>query len=245
MRRKFNQLAVLFVMVCLSCLAVGQVARPQRVQILETGEGFHGDEIKARSGERWLGLYVTKGASILIESKLRIRRVVDVVVDEKPGQMTGKAVGVDQPGKPIFLVKDAPMLRPGKVVTIFRANSEYNQSLGERKQMSLKLGGQIYQLKVVAQSRQLGTDTLTDGKLFLIAGKTQQLLRRLGAGHNDPPAAYWELLWAGDLDGDGKLDLYADLTGHYNLSQRKLFLSSQAKPGQLVAEVGGFRTSGC
>ncbi|HYO90684.1 MAG TPA: hypothetical protein VEQ40_03580, partial [Pyrinomonadaceae bacterium] len=33
-------------------------------RLLETGE-FHGEEVKARTGERWLGLYLTKKGSFL------------------------------------------------------------------------------------------------------------------------------------------------------------------------------------
>ena len=53
------------------------------------------------------------------------------------------------------------------------------------------------------------------------------------------------LKFAGDLDGDGKLDLLIDTTHHYNLSEPTLFLSSQAKDGELVHNVASFRTTGC
>ena len=41
--------------------------------------------------------------------------------------------------------------------------------------------------------------------------------------------------------GDGKLDLYVQVGYHYNSTQRKLFLSSQAKKGKLVREVADWR----
>jgi len=53
------------------------------------------------------------------------------------------------------------------------------------------------------------------------------------------------LRWAGDLDGDGKLDLILAADHHYNLSTTRLFLSSRAKKGELVQEVAKFSTSGC
>ena len=57
--------------------------------------------------------------------------------------------------------------------------------------------------------------------------------------------AQWVLLWAGDLDGDGRLDLYMNLSTHYNVSARRLFLSSAAASGALVREVAVFQTTGC
>lgn len=55
----------------------------------------------------------------------------------------------------------------------------------------------------------------------------------------------WGIYWAGDLDGDGKLDLYLDLANHYNVGQYRLFLSSPAEKGKLVKEVANFRFVGC
>ena len=45
------------------------------------------------------------------------------------------------------------------------------------------------------------------------------------------------IAWAGDLDGDNKLDLVLNLTLKYSFVHIGLFLSSQAKPGDLVALV--------
>ena len=54
-----------------------------------------------------------------------------------------------------------------------------------------------------------------------------------------------ELIWAGDLDGDGKLDLYIDLSDHYNVMGKTLFLSSKRQPGKLVERIAQFLTVGC
>ncbi len=53
------------------------------------------------------------------------------------------------------------------------------------------------------------------------------------------------LLWAGDLDRDGRLDLLLDLSEHYNMSQPTLFLSSAATVGELVASVVRLVMTGC
>ncbi|HKO62441.1 MAG TPA: hypothetical protein VJV03_14855 [Pyrinomonadaceae bacterium] len=44
---------------------------------------------------------------------------------------------------------------------------------------------------------------------------------------------------------DGKLDLYVTVNQQYNVVERKLFMSSEADEGQLVAEVAEFVTIGC
>jgi hypothetical protein len=58
-------------------------------------------------------------------------------------------------------------------------------------------------------------------------------------------AATWQLLWAGDLDGDGKLDLLFDLSTHSGAGARRLFLSSAARKGEAVREVAVLETTGC
>lgn len=54
------------------------------------------------------------------------------------------------------------------------------------------------------------------------------------------------LRWAGDLDRDGQLDLIYNLGGHYTETRLALFLSSAAKPGELVGLVARWDGScGC
>jgi hypothetical protein len=53
------------------------------------------------------------------------------------------------------------------------------------------------------------------------------------------------LLWAGDIDRDGKLDFLMDIAGHYNASEPALYLSSQASPGTLVKKVASRKGVGC
>lgn len=51
--------------------------------------------------------------------------------------------------------------------------------------------------------------------------------------------------FAGDVDHDGRLDLIADLSRHWNESRPTLWLSSAAKDGQLVGMTAELSTTGC
>lgn len=222
-----------------------QTARTAKVLLVETGEGFHGDEVKARNGERWLGLYVTGRGSFLAESTVTVRRVFDPIVDEDERKPTGKSVSVSGREEPVFLVKNAQMLKQGKTTTVYRGGHDEAHSLGRKTRVTLKLGGRTYQLRVVSPKR-LAPEAIgalpPDAKLTLTSGSSTQTLYSLNNNSNDPS---WYLLWAGDADGDGKLDLYLSLSYHYNLDQRRLFLSSQAEAGNLVNQVAEFATTGC
>lgn len=213
-----------------------------RLRLLETGAGFHGGEVKARNGEKWLGLFVAKSGSELRETTIKIRFVHDGIEDEDESQATGKTVSIDRPNEPLFLVRNAPDLKPGLVTTIFHRAPLDIFSLSKNPEVPLKLGAQSYQLKLTGRPPETDSILPHNPQLSLSDGTTTQVIFHLEGLTGD---ADWSLRWAGDLDGDGKLDLYAELNPHYNVIARKLFLSSFAKPGQLVAEVAEFVTTGC
>lgn len=219
------------------------LAKPQVLpQLLEAGEGFHGDEVKARSGEQWLGLFVTEAGSELRETTLRIRFVHDAIVDEG-NQATGKSVRVNSVTQPLFLLRNVAAVVAGPVKTIFHVAPLERHSLSDHPVVSLKLGTQTYELKLVGEKATSDAFLPRHPRLVLTDGLNTQML--LSLEEDEIENLDWSLQWAGDLDGDGKLDLYADLPEHYNVSRRKLFLSTYAKPGQLVAEVAEFVTTGC
>lgn len=231
------------VVLSLALSASSQTQR-KRMSVIEPGQ-FHGDEISAKSDQRWLGLFLTKDSSALRYSRLRVRHVTDDVMDHGTQKKTGKQVSVDSPREPLFLVRGAEMLHPGPVITIFSEKHNFERSL-EKVPLTMKLGSASYVLKVMSPDKhaELCRENVfpRNAQLVLGSGTSSQVLYTLDACGNEP---YWYLLWAGDLDRDGKLDLYVSVTQHYDVAQRKLFLSSQARRGKLVREVASFETGGC
>jgi hypothetical protein len=217
------------------------------VRLVETG-GFHGSEVSALTGETWLGLYVSKGRSALVPSVLTVEPVHDAVVDEEEGQMTGKAVSVNRKTDPLFLVSGADALKPGPVVT----SHARELALTDTSDVRLTLAGEEYRLRVASKSRR-GERAMffDDARLVLSKGKVSQVIYDLrGEGELEEESGAretveWKLLWAGDLDGDRRLDLYVQVSWHYNIAQRKLFLSTGAGAKRLVREAAEFSVTGC
>lgn len=212
------------------------------VKLLETGDGFHGDQVNAKNGEIWLGLFRENGKYFLQPSKLEIRRVHDEIVDEGEDIKTGKSVSTSYKAPSVFLLKNAKMLREGEVKTVFFAD-DFNEmtDLKNNSQKNYEFNGEKYNLRVennISSDEYLGKGS----KLILSQGGTEQILSYLKDGCND---CAWNVFWVGDLDRDGKLDFYFDLTSHYNVMDKKLFLSSQAEKGKLVKYVANFWTNGC
>lgn len=72
--------------------------------------------------------------------------------------------------------------------------------------------------------------------------ENQQVLIDLhGLSEDKPPS----IVWAGDLDGDGGLDLLMEVGNHYNVTEYALLLTSAAHGTGLVREVARFRSVGC
>ena len=73
--------------------------------------------------------------------------------------------------------------------------------------------------------------------------KSAKAILRLRMGSNthallvleDCDDCTWDLLWAGDVDGDGRLDALLGTTHPHNKGLMRLFLSSKAKAPQLAA----------
>lgn len=222
--------------------AVGQRLQTRRTvvaktQLIETGE-FHGDEIKAKSGERWWGLFPEKEGLTLKPTTLQVTRVYDPIMDsERSRKWTGKKVSVRSRIEPVFLLKSSRKFRQGRVCTVFRSR----KSLGNASTTPLPLADKNYELSVVSDDPN-PTDYLGQkSKLILRVGTSQQTIASL-EDHND---GGWILLWAGDIDEDDQLDLYMDLSDHYNVSNKILFLSSAADKGKLVKAVAKFSITGC
>jgi len=237
MKNTTSSLLSLVALITILCCGATAQKRISRISLITTGE-FHGDEITAKSGERWLGLFQTTGGFALLPATLKVEMVQDAIVDENPEVKTGKKVSVNRARKPLFLLKGAGSLRGNAVRTAF-AGPENNLVNGES--VDLRLGGRSYNLKVVSNDPTRVEYVVANSRLILSTGAKSQVIFSVEV----PDDGGWSLLWAGDLDGDGELDLYMDLHNKYKSSQRRLFLSSQASHGNLVKEVAEFSTVGC
>lgn len=216
------------------------------MDIVETGNNFDKEEIEeAKSSEIWLGLFEKNDGFYLRDTKIKIRPEHR----KNYGRRDSLTIKLDRKGKPVFLLKNAGKLRKGKVKTLYRRPSyDEAERLGiELKPMKIgfaqkfKLGKRIYNLEVKAG---LTKSNEKRSVLILKTGNKSQILYfnlYFEAGDN-----IGSLLWVGDLDRDGKLDLYLDFyTFEKGGFDSGLFLSSEAEKGDLVKQVADFGTLGC
>jgi len=228
-------------------------------QILETGQHFHADQIAAKSGETWLGVFNENGNFSVRPAKLKVDRVPDEVLhgpgSSNKGKLTGKSVSVSDATEPLFLVKNSDRIHRGPLTTLFVGERENWKSgstnptyLDKNFNQSYELGGKTYELKVVKAQNIHGDPILA---LLLEGDGKRQLLHTLWTrgegeyGERHLLGSVGTLYWAGDIDRDNKPDFYLSLYAHETIYEAYLLLSSEADDGDLVKKAALFSTSGC
>lgn len=215
------------------------------VDLLLPGQ-YHGDEISAQDGETWFALIVDEhGGTRLERRRVGVEAVHDPVLDDDTAA-TGKQVGAGEDDA-VFFLRDLPGLATGSVATAYAGHGDPLSLAGLDRDFVLferKAGHLHFDCDGATASRDCALVLDHDGRSQVLgrwqghasAGESQLML-----GSD----AWPHLRWAGDVDRDGRLDLLIDVTDHYNVSAPTLFLSTQAKPGELVGEAAVLRSLGC
>lgn len=198
--------------------------RPTR--ILAPGS-YHGWEVKASDGEECLALYSEDGFCELRSVVLHIEPAFDPYFDGE-GDASGFAVSIENDVvQPLFILLppragNGPM--PGPVPTVVTDSPILlplaHDALGEYGSLRVESKG-----------------------VFLIAEGREE---RLSGVYDDDSGAGVNIVWAGDLDRDGRIDLLLDDRPHYACRMNyRLFLSGSAQHGRLVQEVASVFSVSC
>jgi hypothetical protein len=119
-----------------------------------------------------------------------------------------------------------PGLKAGPIAeAIFASDAD----LSHDTVLPMTLNGETYELRVTAANRLYEKAVIT-----LRHGDRSQVIYRM---RNEIDEAHLALNFAGDLDGDGKLDVVMTNSPKYSWYPTTLYLSSAAKSGELVREV--------
>ena len=208
------------------------------IQILRIGD-FHGNEIgNGVDRLEWYGLIRQEDKYVLKKIKIKVDSRHDAIMDSE-GKSTGKRVTTTATAEPIILINGLTDVQEVEIPSV----ELKKKILYPGEQMSVKLKGEWTSISAYGtvspgqsiRSYMLQISSTTDGH------RTKQIF----AGANGFDDSMISFIWAGDIDGDGALDLIMDLSNHYNVGRLTLFLSSKADPGQLIKRVAEFKTTGC
>lgn len=208
---------------------------------------FHGDETVARDGERWLALIDGTDGVRLQAVRVSVKPAQDPVLDDEDGR-TGRIVeSASGSGGAVVAYLRGPGLQARPVT---RAAIEDQPGQDGLTSSVLRLGERRYRLETRCEP----DPAIRDGyrcAIQLVEGERRQTLADMvgarvpegGIALGDDASPH--LLFAGDLDGDGALDLLYDRSDHYNVAAPTLFLSGAAAADELVHPVAEQRTTGC
>ena len=202
------------------------------IELLMNAE-YYAEEVETSVGidKGWLGLYRKKNKYFLLPTTIEVEAVSHYLRDdENSSEMTGRKVSSNIKLPNLFLLKNADMLREGEVKTVFYGDETDLDTINRNYRRSFNFNGREYTLFVEDSSGEDGEHLTEKSKMVVAQGKTKQIIYEQEYCSD----CSWNLCWVGDLDNDGELDFLLNLTSHYNSTCHVLFMSSQAKTGEIL-----------
>ena len=215
---------------CAASIAAA-AAEPEPVfTILRDGDQvvYHGGEAPLQPGPGWLALDVVGGLWHLRPASLRGEQAFNGIDDDIAGPHTGVRLHADPAAALVYL--RLPGLVPGKVDTPDVRFKDHPRQMDDSTALPLAFKGRTWRLDV------------RQHQLFLSEGPTSMSFGQVASP--DDLDDTLTLLWAGDLDRDGRLDFIFEANGS-NSGEICVWLSGLAKPGESVGRAACWRTIGC
>lgn len=210
------------------------------ISIIAAGD-YHEEEVANSPVSGWLALIRSGDGSALVDAEMKIETLPDSLADAEDGPFTGKRV-TTAPSTGVVVLLQGGGLRTGRI-----NEAQVTGSLSGLSAKTIAFAGKTYSL----DARGACDDRRDPCAWTLSQGTREQVLASVRAsqytkGVLDTDSEKTGLLWAGDLDADGKLDLVIDVSDHENASANiRVFLSSHAEGLEIVGEAGVFDAVGC
>lgn len=214
-------------------------------KILKTGI-FHEDEVwQSADKEKWFGLFIGSNGFYLEETQIKTQRVNDPVLDENENEKTGWEVSTSKKDSNYLLIEALPFLQNRQVQYIaLNKNQIYPGDT-----LNFFFLGKEYKLFATGGKKKVQSDPeafdLWNYKLYLTTTKDGQQIKQLLVAQPSFDDKMIEILFAGDIDVDGTLDLIIDTSGHYNATSPTLYLSQPADKKEVTKPVGRHTSVGC
>lgn len=212
---------------------------------------FHAGEVVVRNDELWLALQVRGGTAALVATPLIVHAVEDQMLDA-PGERSGIEVTSADPDGVVAFVRGGALHAGGVDVAQWTEQPDVHSA---SQPYLISFRGVSYRIERSCDPKPIGH---RDGQaqyacsVLLRSQSSSHVLARM-IGYREPGIdamgygddGKQQLLFAGDLDRDGNLDLIFDTSDHYNQSRPTLFLSTQGLDGAPLGEAGHHQSTGC
>lgn len=196
---------------------------------------FHGDEASLEDGSDWFALRCGESCSVVMV-RAAVAAEFDPLLDSED-EATGRRVRARGVPDALYLMRGTRLSRG----TVLRSTVEESTGTNgdEEAPMTtrLVLGSKDLLIRRVVET---AGGEVARVRVLLERGGHSQIL-----AESDSTDLIGYVLWSGDLDRDGEIDLVVDLSDHYNMSVPTLLLSSEAIGSDLVAAVATHVSTGC
>jgi len=207
---------------------------------------FHGDEVWGNASDlKWFGLFKGQNGYYLKQTKINTINVNDPVLDENENGKTGWEVQAVNKDTCLLLIEPLPFL-VDRAIQGVRLSKNY---IYPSDTVSFKYFGVDYKIFATGVKKKVQDDPewfdVWNYKLYLTATIKGQTLKSLLVAQPNFDDQMINLIFAGDIDGDGILDLIIDTSRHYNSTIPTIYLSKPADNGEVVKPIGGHASVGC
>ncbi|MCF8254856.1 MAG: hypothetical protein K9I36_15760 [Bacteroidia bacterium] len=215
------------------------------IKVLTVGI-FHEEEVWGNADkEKWFGLFKGNAAYYIAETELKTTKVNDQIVDENENEKTGWEVQTVNTDTSIILMEGLNFLTPRNVQQAVLSKDQ----IFPGDTLRINYLGIDYEIFAIGGKKKVQDDPewfeVWNYKLYLTATiKGQQHTSLLVAQPNFSDQMI-NIIFAGDIDGDGILDLIIDTSRHYNATSPTIYLSRPAGNGEVVKPIGGHTSVGC
>ncbi len=182
----------------------------------------------------WIGLFANGAVNYALLTDVKFKKVRDPLLDEK-GDSTALLPVISSEDTCLFLFSGLDLADKNVVNIPTNRPKIYPEDT-----LKFYLNDRRYFL-LAASDQSKPSLNPRNYELYLEFEGKRQLLTEVEAFDD----TMVQLLWAGDLDNDGFLDLILDTSNHYNVTELSLYLSSYASEDKLVAKSAIRRLTGC
>lgn len=217
-------------------------AQTTPVRLLRSGVQ-HAQDVEVDSGSDWWGIFKSDDGYVLEPTP------VTVAPDKTDAGFT--EVKIPQSTRPLILIHGLDDLLEGRLESVELDATDTFLYPGQMRCLSWQSGDSRADrvcLAALGSSIRFDWDSAIFEDYRFVLRKHdrpnihEQVLTRIGVFAREGAP---HLIWAGDLDRDGKIDLLFDEADREFYSRYTLYLSSAAKDGELVGKVAEWTTSGC
>ena len=218
----------------------------QLIELIEDGI-YRRSDVVAKNGEEWLVMSESEGHTALYPRIAQVKQLNSTSWpgEEKDARLSFNALW----GSEIIALRNVKNVGQGDFKTLFlkKLHAEDKDGSPDYEEISTNyrreflLNGNKYVLRTAEGSTEDGTAAAV---IVLETEGKQQVVRQIRhlVGGRD---IFGSLLWVGDMDRDGKLDLYLDEFNEKGFTATELYLSSHADTGKLVGLAADFGMPGC